>query len=249
MNVTGVDVDDLSHHFWLAPMIGLFYGLVAGTALFLLTSVVDPLVSAVIVVLLVHGLNRFLHFDGLIDLGDGLIATGTKEKKLAAMKDTRVGAGGVGFGIMFTLLLVASLSFVAEESPYPALVVFLPLAMEVLGKNALVTVAALGKEREGLGSPFVRNSHPAHAALSAILSFILLTTVLILLLELSPMYLLVLVAMLVLTSSVVGAVMASQAGRSFGCVNGDIMGATNELAKPAVLLVGMVGVILFLLTF
>jgi cobalamin synthase len=44
-------------------------------------------------------------------------------------------------------------------------------------------------------------------------------------------------------------VMASQAGRSFGCVNGDIMGATNELAKPAVLLVGMVGVILFLLTF
>jgi adenosylcobinamide-GDP ribazoletransferase len=223
--------------------------MVAGGTLFLLTSVVSPLVSAVIVVLIVHGLNRFLHFDGLIDLGDGLIATGTKEKKLAAMKDTRVGAGGVGFGIMFTLLLVASLAFVAEESPYPALVVFLPLAMEVLGKNALVTVAALGKEREGLGSPFVRNTPKMHAVLSALLSFILLAFILPLMLAVTWPYVLPFVAMMVLTSSVVGAVMAFQTGRSFGCVNGDIMGATNELAKPAVLLVGMVGVALFLWTF
>lgn len=245
MNITGEDVDELSRTFWLTPLIGLFYGLVAGGLFLLLTRAFDGLVSAVLVILVVHGLNRFLHFDGLTDLGDGLIATGAHEKKLAAMKDTRVGAGGVGFGMMFTLLTVASLSFVSEAK-VAAMLFFLPLAMEVLAKNALVTVAALGKPREGLGSPFVSNTPKEHALFSALLSFALLAIVLPVVYPSAWLYAPALVALMVLASSAVGAVVAAQGKRSFGCVNGDIMGATNELAKPVVLLVGMLGVALFL---
>ena len=83
VNVTGEDVENLSRHFWTAPIIGLFYGAVAGGTFYLLTPLFDGLVSAAVVVLVLHVINRFLHFDGLIDLGDGLIATGTHEKKLA----------------------------------------------------------------------------------------------------------------------------------------------------------------------
>lgn len=245
MNITGEDVDELSRNFWLTPLVGLFYGLVAGGLFLLLTRAFDGLVSAVLVILVVHGLNRFLHFDGLTDLGDGLIATGTHEKKLAAMKDTRVGAGGVGFGMMFTILTVASLSFVSE-STVVSMLFFLPLAMEVLAKNALVTVAALGKPREGLGSPFVSNTPKEHALFSALLSFALLAIVLPVVYPSAWLYAPALVALMVLASSAVGAVVAAQGKRSFGCVNGDIMGATNELAKPVVLLVGMLGVALFL---
>lgn len=245
MNITGEDIDELSRHFWLTPLIGLFYGVVAGGLFFVLTTVFDGLVSAVLVILAVHALNRFLHFDGLIDLGDGLIATGSHEKKLAAMKDTRVGAGGVGFGIMFTILTIASLSFV-KEAPVVAMLFFLPLAMEVLAKNALVTVAALGEPREGLGSPFVRNTPKRHAVLSAVLSFALLALILLLVHPATYLYALALVALMVLTSSAVGGMVAAKGRRSFGCVNGDMMGATNELAKPWVLLVGMAGVVLFL---
>lgn len=245
MNITGEDVDELSRNFWLTPLIGLFYGLVAGGMFLLLTRAFDGLVSAVLVILVVHGLNRFLHFDGLTDLGDGLIATGPHEKKLAAMKDTRVGAGGVGFGMMFTILTVASLSFVSEAE-VAAMLFFLPLAMEVLAKNALVTVAALGKPRAGLGSPFVSNTPKEHALFSALLSFALLAIVLPVVYPSAWLYAPALVALMVLASSAVGAVVAAQGRRSFGCVNGDIMGATNELAKPVVLLVGMLGVALFL---
>lgn len=248
MNITGEDVDELSRHFWLTPLIGLFYGIVAGGLFLLLTGVFDGLVSAVLVILVVHAINRFLHFDGLIDLGDGLIATGPHEKKMAAMKDTRVGAGGVGFGMMFTILTVASLSFVRDAGSI-VMLFFLPLSMEVLAKNALVTVAALGRPREGLGSPFVSNTPKRHAVYSALLSFALLAIVLWLAYPWPAPYALLFVALIVLTSSAAAAIVAAQGGRSFGCVNGDIMGATNELAKPAVLLVGMVGVVLFLSMF
>lgn len=247
MNVDAEDVDQLSHHFWLTPIIGLFYGIIAGGLFLLLTRVLDGLLSATLVILVMHGLNRFLHFDGLIDLGDGLIATGPHEKKLAAMKDTRVGAGGVGFGIMFTILTIASLSSVAQEGDYA--IFFLPLAMEVLGKNALVTVAALGTSREGLGSPFVRNARKGHAALSAGLSFLLLSLFIPILYPWMGPYLVALIALMVLASIVTGALVAAKAHGSFGCVNGDVMGATNELAKPAVLIVAMLGVMLFLSMF
>jgi adenosylcobinamide-GDP ribazoletransferase len=245
VDVTGEDVDQLSHKFWTAPIIGAFYGLVAAGLFFSLTMVFEPLVSAALVVLVVHGLNRFLHLDGLTDLGDGLIATGTQEKKLAAMKDTRVGAGGVGFTILITILLVTALAS-TYSFQIDALIIFLPLAMEVLAKNSLVTVAALGKEREGLGSPFVRNTPPHHAVLSAVLSLAILIPVILVFNPWAWPYSVLLAGVVVLTSSIVGAVMASQATRSFGCVNGDVMGATNEVAKPFVLLIGMAGVSLFL---
>lgn len=216
----------------------------AGGLFFLLTRAFDPLVAAVVTLLAVHSLNRFLHFDGLIDLGDGLIATGPQEKKLAAMKDTRVGAGGVGFGLMFSLLAVAALSSV-PGSPVAAMVFLLPLAMEVLAKNALVTVAALGRPREGLGSPFVANSPKRHAVYSPLLSFAIVLAVFATVPWPMP-HVLWLAALMTVSSSLVGVAVAVLGHRCFGCVNGDIMGATNELAKPVVLMAGMAGVMLFL---
>lgn len=218
------------------PFIGLFYGLVAGGLFFLLTRTFNGLVSAIIVILVVHILNRFLHFDGLIDLGDGLVATGTQEKKLAAMKDTRVGAGGVSYGILFSLLIIASLASL------PTLIFLIPLSMEVLAKNSLLTVAAFGKEREGLGSPFVKNTEPASAAVSALLSFALLLPFALLTIAAGGVgwvTVFAVVIAMVAASTLTGWLMSRIAHRNFGCVNGDVMGATNELGKAAVLLTGL----------
>ena len=38
-----------------------------------------------------------------------------------------------------------------------------------------------------------------------------------------------------IVSSVVGCIMARTANRNFGMVNGDILGATNEISRPAVM--------------
>lgn len=241
--MSGEDVDGLSKNFWLVPIIGLFYGLVAGGLFYALTRTFSGLVSAILVILVVHILNRFLHFDGLIDLGDGLVATGTKEKKLAAMKDTRVGAGGVSYGILFSLLIIASLSSL------PSYIFFIPVAMEVLAKNSLLTVAAFGKEREGLGSPFVKHTKPVSALLSAFLSFGLLLPFTVF--DALVLYqgsndgmtgattILTLTVAMLVVSMLTGWLMARIAHRNFGCVNGDVLGATNEVAKAAVLLTAL----------
>lgn len=199
---------------------------------FAATSVFSALVSAVLVVFIVHGLNRFLHFDGLIDIGDGFIATGSQEKKVAAMKDTRVGAGGVSFGLMVTLLIIAALSSVQT------LIIFVPLAMEVLAKNTLLCTAAFGQEREGLGGPFVKNTPPEAAWASSAVSLLVLFPASLILIAPSQGLEVAAALVLVMTAAsvLVGWLLARQAARSFGCVNGDVLGASNELSKAVVLL-------------
>jgi adenosylcobinamide-GDP ribazoletransferase len=235
VNITGEDVEDLSKDFWLVPIIGLFYGLVAGGLFFLLRTTFNGFVSAILVILVVHMLNRFLHFDGLIDLGDGLVATGSPEKKLAAMKDTRVGAGGASYGILFAVLIIASLASI------PTYFILIPLAMEVLAKNSLLTVAAFGKEREGLGSPFVKNTEPKAAAASALLSLAIILPFALLNIYAGAGWVrtFLMILSMMLASILSGWLISRIAVRNFGCVNGDVMGATNELSKAAVLLVAL----------
>ena len=224
-------MDSLSKRFWTVPFVGLFYGLVAGALFYTLGQIFDGLVSAVIVLLAVHGLNRFLHFDGLIDLGDGLIATGTQEKRMVAMKDTRVGAGGVAFGLMFVLLIASSLASVPDE------LYLVPIAMEVLAKNSLFTAAAFGRPRDGLANPFVSNAKRSSVALSSTLSLLVILPFL----AITEVHFntLPLVLAMMASSVLIGAFMSRVAMRTFGCVNGDILGATNEISKAAVLLTAL----------
>lgn len=49
--------------------------------------------------------SKFIHLDGLIDFGDGMICSSAdREKHIRALKDTLVGAGGVGTGIIVVMI-------------------------------------------------------------------------------------------------------------------------------------------------
>ena len=41
----------------------------------------STLAAGVLALLVVHSLNRFLHFDGLSDFGDGMIVAGTRKRR------------------------------------------------------------------------------------------------------------------------------------------------------------------------
>ncbi|MEM3526366.1 MAG: adenosylcobinamide-GDP ribazoletransferase, partial [Candidatus Jordarchaeaceae archaeon] len=72
--------EDTQKYLPLTPVIGAFYGIIAGLLFIGLNSLLPPFPSAAIMLLTVYLLNGFLHIDGLIDFGDGITAFGEREK-------------------------------------------------------------------------------------------------------------------------------------------------------------------------
>ena len=85
---------------------GILFGLDSGLRLFL-----PPYLAAVLVVAAWLTLTRALHFDGLLDIFDGLFGGFTPERRLEIMHDSRVGAFGVAAG---ALLIFAKLFSIAS---------------------------------------------------------------------------------------------------------------------------------------
>lgn len=192
------------------------------------------LTAGVLALLVVHGLNRFLHFDGLSDFGDGMICSGDQEKKMKAVKDSHTGAGGIGYSIIFT-----ALSIVALGELSPQLVFFGPFVAELLNKNAMVFAASSGSSRDGLGGIFVKNTSGKTAAMSGLISLAFIIPVsygFYWYYGLSLYWLLFMIIVPLATSCAVGVMAARIAMKGFGCVNGDVLGATNEFSRPFVLL-------------
>jgi len=235
--VSGEDVEYLSRRSYLIVFVGALYGLLAAGIFYLGQDLLSTAVLAAMVLAVFHLLNRFLHLDGLSDFGDGMVCGGNAERRMAAMKDSKTGAGGVGYALIFTILSFAALASLTGEAE----LLFFPLIAEIMDKNAMVFCAYGGKAREGLGNAFVSNTRGKQAIASLILS-VLLAFGLILLVCMPTLIwdvdkILLFTVAGALVSAIVGLVMSSVAMKNFGAVNGDVMGATNEVSRPAVLIV------------
>ncbi len=87
------------------PLIGGLLGIAAGLAFAIATGIGLPdLVAGVFAVALLALLTGALHEDGLADMVDGFGGGQTSEKKLAIMRDSRIGA----YGVMALILVLAA---------------------------------------------------------------------------------------------------------------------------------------------
>jgi adenosylcobinamide-GDP ribazoletransferase len=210
-----VDFASFARHPWLSPLAGYVVGGMAALAAFLVAPRPLSAAAGLAVALLVTG---FHHLDGLLDFGDGLMAHGSREKRVAALTDRSIGAGGVGLGLSVTLVTFAALFSV--PSVWSAI-----LAGEVLARLGTAWITVAGRPfREGIHSTLHRNARPEHG-----LYVILL--VLPLLLVLPPGSLALAGGITALT--VAG--MITLGDRLFGGVNGDVAGATHEIARALVI--------------
>jgi len=217
--------------------IGALYGVLASGVFYLGEDLLSTAVLAAMVLAMFHLLNRFLHLDGLSDFGDGMVCGGDAERRMAAMKDSKTGAGGVGYALVFTILSFAALASLTGKAE----LLFFPLIAEIMNKNAMVFCAFGGKAREGLGNSFVSNTKGKQALISLVIS-IMLAFSLVLLVCLPTMYWNIDSIVLFtiaggLVSAITGLLISGVAMKNFGAVNGDVMGATNEICRPVVLIV------------
>lgn len=225
---SGADVEALSKHTFMFVLVGVVLGVLIGCAgavahLFLpeATTPLMPL-AVMYAIYFLCGLN---HLDGLSDLGDGMTAHGTREKKVSAMKDTSIGVGGVGYVVMYLIALYAVLLTLVGNVD-PLVLVAALVVSEMCAKHTMVGVAAMGTPlHEGLGSVFVRHTRYSSLLASLVLSVLIGALI-------TGMVGIIAVLAATLTSMMV----VHRASAHFGGVSGDVLGASNELGRLAALL-------------
>ena len=134
------------------PLAGLTLGALLLLADYGLSFLFPRHLTDALLVMLLALVTGALHLDGLADVCDGLAARGDRERFLAVMKDSRVGAVGV-VGLMAGLgLKYAALLAVPEQAKWQALLLFPALARFVM---TLVMTGAANARSDGLGAAFL----------------------------------------------------------------------------------------------
>lgn len=215
------DYEAFPRRLYLSPLAGWLVG-AAGGAVFLLFMHLNMRIfgaaAAVATIMVLYGFN---HFDGVLDLGDGLMAHTSREKRIKALTDQNIGAGGTACGMFLILLTVAAVVSIPAES-----VLFALIIAEVAAKYVQVLFLVFGRPlREGMFSYLHSFAKRRFAVYALILCLPLL------LLPIAPAAYIgaALGALLVFF------VLKGLSYRLFGGVNGDITGAANELTRLAVL--------------
>jgi adenosylcobinamide-GDP ribazoletransferase len=211
------DLENFARHSYIYPCAGYVIGGLTALPIFFIADRTLAAAVAIAGLLLITGVH---HFDGLLDLGDGLMAHGDREKRVRALTDHQVGAGGIAAGIAVTILLFAGL--MASSSIVVAVIIG-----EVCAKFSMAFLTAYGTPfRDGMHSYLHQFAKP-YFPFIAILFCIPLV-----LLPVSPLRLTgAAIAMIVCP-----AILYVISKRLFGGVNGDVVGASNEITRACVIL-------------
>ena len=234
-----VKIEEVKAKSYLFPFVGVLIGFVVAVVAFAAFGLFGATteISALLTLLALYLVTGLLHLDGLADFFDGVMAPGSREAKRRAMKDNNIGIAGV-FAVVLVLLLSlfaieavgAELTAAAFSFDFLAFYGFAAVFViaEVAAKLSMNTCLVLGKGSrsvEGLGSQFIQSSSPLKyggALLSAVIVAVLVTF--------SVRFVLVFMGVIVAVA------VSSIAKRKFGAVSGDVVGASNELARCATLL-------------
>ncbi len=216
---------DAAKYMYLFPVIGALIGFLAGLLALALNYVLQNLIVGILTcgfILLLTGLH---HTDGLLDFGDGLMCQGPPEKKIAVMHDVQTGTGGLMLGLVTVLTTALCISQLKRGFVLQSLV-----ASEVSAKLAMVALAWLGKSaHEGMNTYFIGAMHNAHRKLR-------MATALAISLIMAFFALGITGLITVIAGLFAAFIILWISNRHFKGVTGDVLGATNELARMASLL-------------
>ena len=213
------------------PLVGCLLGLLLVMADMFLVRVFSAQVTSLALMLLLIGVTRGLHQDGLADMVDGLAGGRNAPARLAIMRDSHIGAiGATG------LFLALGLRFAGLTAlPVGEHIAFL-IGMPVVGRWAMVVGAfhaTYARSEGGLAQPFLAHVSWRQVCIATVTAGVVLT------LLLGPWA--------ALCCLFIGAALVRLwtvwFHRMFGGVTGDLLGATNEAAE--ILFIVIVPAVLF----
>ncbi|WP_017342308.1 adenosylcobinamide-GDP ribazoletransferase [Halorubrum sp. T3] len=188
------------------------------------------------------------HLDGVADLGDAAVVHGDTDRRREVMKDSALGVGGTVALALVVVGLVTAATVIADVARLSLVdAVVLVVAAEVGAKAATATLVCVGDAaHEGLGSALTEASGPRA------LGGVALAAAPVLLLgwpavrpnavdpiavrpgSVAP------IAVVLTAAGVAAALVFAWARSRLGGVSGDVLGATNELARVVGLHAGVI---------
>jgi len=234
-------------HMYLFPVVGAFIGILAAIYftgsniilhfflgltnpfIALPTDLLSKLFVAAMTMAFLLVLTGLQHFDGLIDLGNTIGLRNVQDRKMVAHAWTVTNWGAL-LAIIVELTAFGGLFLINELFAFGAII-----AAELSAKLAMVTIVWVGKPtHKGLGSIFIKRAKKKLNIIAYALSVLIVYP-----------FLGFLGVGAVLVSIPVAFVMEKIAEKVFGGVSGDMIGATNEVAR-AVTLISIVGVLMLI---
>lgn len=205
---------------FLLPLLGGLIGLIIGAFSLFVFKFVDGFLAALLTAICLYFITGLNHLDGLSDFADGVYTCGSRERKIKAMKDTQIGIAGITFVLFAILFLVFTLFMVSGN-------IFKIIVAEVCAKTAMLFALFLGKPmKTGMGKVFIENINKIAFPFSILFS-----------LGLSFTLLRYLGLLAILNSIFSSLIIVKIAHSNFGAINGDVIGAVNELSRVVSLLI------------
>ena len=206
------------------PIVGIAIGVIIGAfGLGLSEAGIDPLIAGLLIVAFTAIITGLHHTDGLADFADGMMAKGTREKKISAMRDAATGSSGVAAIVLYYMGMLIALSLASGTGLFMGI-----LLAEIVAKFSMVLMASVGKSATaGTSSPFVSLMRDRRKLVFAVAA------------SLAPLLVLggITGAVMFCTGVAITLLLVALSSRSFGGITGDVLGAANELSRLASIMV------------
>ena len=209
------------------PLVGLLIGLLLVGLERGAGQVFPPSLTGAVLLLAMLVITRGLHFDGFMDVCDGLFGGYTRERRLEIMRDPHVGSFAVAGGTALLILkygALVSLLSIPGAGKIGALLLF-----PMLSRWSMVMLLQLFPyvRAMGLGSPFHENTRKPWIA--AGFALLVAAGASIALGGIGA-------AGIIVGVSLLAALVGWKMTRILGGLTGDIYGATNEIVEATVLM-------------
>jgi len=225
-----LDLDSAARMFFAIPLVALLEGALAFSATAAVRYLSTPLMAAATLLAAHVAITRALHLDALADYADVVGSLRTGEEALRVLKDPRKGAFAiVALGLYVALFIASAESITASVLSLRSLLGTIE-SVYLWSLETMYIVAALSPPEpySGLGRKFVEFSKDRRrialncvgVALAAALCFWLA----------GPITLVSAPA-----SIAVALIVSRDCRKRLGFANGDVLGASNEIARIAIM--------------
>lgn len=217
---SGGSLEKASKETYLLPVISLIISIPSALAFYYFYFLPLP-IRALLGIFMIYLINGVIHLDGLADFSDGIMVKGSVEKKLKALKDVNTGIAGL-VSVIFVIFTEFFSLYSIKINFFNVLAFF--LISEFSAKFSMIGGLLNKPVGEGLGSLFQSNFKKYYFVISIIITL--------------PFYFVFhMYYLFSFIGLLISLIISLIAKRNFGMVNGDALGAMNEISRALTMVI------------